>query len=366
MSRAPSAAYPSREQSRGQNDYHRKPSRQIAATPTRWRDFIFRCRLFGRAINSRDLPVPLAKDFASELSRSIGEDNSIPLTILSEIYQEQNDDPLALVKLIKSTFSVKNITPQQQAILSYPWKQIYTTNYDDVAEHVKAPSGTRPHSYSRNSIPLTFEGNDRQIVHINGYVGTIDRDTTIDDFALTFSSYVDSNLFSSKWATTLRQDFLLADVIVFAGYSLYDTDISRILGENPALKAKTIAIQWKGLSTADERFLTHFGSVLKIGNDGLAQLISEILKDGVAAINVTGPENFEEILLPSMPVAETITDIVSDLVIFDVLKKSLAISSDRFRRAERYRTFNSKVMQFSNINSLVGTSKNKYQKIADF
>jgi hypothetical protein len=126
----------------------------------------------------------------------------------------------------------------------------------------------------------------------------------------------------------LRQDFLLADLIVFAGYSLYDTDISRILGENPNLKEKTIAIQWQGLSNADERFLKHFGSVLKIGNDGLADAITKILKDGIAAVNVAGPENFEEILLPPMPVSETITDRdVAALLIRGVYDRKLFWSS---------------------------------------
>ncbi|MGY3588272.1 hypothetical protein ACVIGB_002767 [Bradyrhizobium sp. USDA 4341] len=280
------------------------------------------------ATNSRDLPVPLAKDFAAELSQAIGENSSVPLTILSEIYQEQNGDPLALVKLIKSTFSIKSITEQQRKVLNYPWKRIYTTNYDDVAEHVAAPNGTRPRSFSRASIPLTFEGDDRHIVHINGYVGAIDSETTIDDFALTFTSYIDSNLFASGWAATLRQDFLLSDLIVFAGYSLYDTDISRILGENPNLKEKTVAIQWKGLSNADERFLKHFGSVLKVGNEGLAEVISEVLTNGISATNVLGPENFEEVLLPAMPVAETITDRdVAALLIRGVYDRKLFWSS---------------------------------------
>lgn len=121
---------------------------------------------------------------------------------------------------------------------------------------------------------------------------------------------------------------MLADLIVFAGYSLYDTDISRILGENPNLKEKTIAIQWQGLSNADERFLKHFGSVLKIGNDGLADAITKILKDGIAAVNVAGPENFEEILLPPMPVSETITDRdVAALLIRGVYDRKLFWSS---------------------------------------
>lgn len=280
------------------------------------------------ATNTLDAPVPLARDLASELSEKIGEDKSVPLTILSEMYQEQSGDPLALVKLIKSNFSIKSITDHQRNILSYPWKRIYTTNYDDVAEHVAAPDGSRPQSFSREEIPLTFEGANRHIVHINGFVGTINTESTIDDFALTFSSYVESSLFSSRWATTLRQDFLLADIIVFAGYSLYDTDISRILGENPTLKDKIVAIQREDLPNADERFLRHFGSVLKIGNAGLAAIISQISKAGVSSVKVAGPENFDEITLPSAPLAEAITDRdVAALLIRGVYDRRLYWSS---------------------------------------
>jgi SIR2-like domain len=173
--------------------------------------------------NSLDETIPMARNFAATLAREIGEQPEIPLTLISELYNEKHGDQKAILTLLKQTFTAKEVPDIQRRILKYPWKRIYTTNYDDVAEHVHGPDGTRPDSFSRNTLPMVLEGKRRQIVHVNGYVGEINRETVVDDFALTLSSYLDKNLFSSDWATTIRQDFELADLIVFAGYSLYDS-----------------------------------------------------------------------------------------------------------------------------------------------
>ena len=260
------------------------------------------------ATNSLDHPVPLARDFAETLAKEIGERPDLPLTLISEIYAEQTNDPDAFLKLIKATFTIKDAPEYQHTILRYPWKRIYTTNYDDLAEHVSAPDGTLPNSFSRDTIPLRFEGDYRQIIHLNGYVGAINRDSVVDDFALTLSSYFDKHLFSSRWAATLRHDFELADLIVFIGYSLYDADITNLLGRNPLLRDKTVAIQWSGLSSAEERFLARFGTVHKIGNDGTAGILEEILQTGMPTVVVGGPENFVEIRLPDNPPTLTVTD----------------------------------------------------------
>lgn len=280
------------------------------------------------AVNSLGEPIPLARVFAETLADEIGERRDLPLTLVSELYNEKKNDPSALLNLLKATFTAKQITPEQQRILHYPWKRIYTTNYDDVAEHVPSTDGTRPESFSRNSLPLNFEGAQRQIVHINGFVGELGREAVVDDFALTLSSYFDKNLFSSAWATTLRQDFELADLIVFAGYSLYDADITNILGQNPALRAKTVLVQWSGLSPADERFLNRFGTVLKIGNSGLRDIVEEAIAGGPPKINVSGPENFHEVRLPENPPTIRVTDRdVDALLARGVFSRDLFFSS---------------------------------------
>lgn len=260
------------------------------------------------ATNSLGDPIPLAKDFAKQLTDAIGETADLPLTMAAEVYNERSNDEAAFLTLIKSTFSAKQVPEAQKIILSYPWKRIYTTNYDDVAEFVSAPDGTRPNSFTRDAVPLVFEDKARQIIHLNGYVGALTGESVIDDLALTMSSYFDKSLFGSKWATTLRQDFELADLIVFCGYSLYDSDISNLLGQNPALRDKTIVIQRTSLSDSEEKFLGRFGVVLKIGNDGFADLIKQAIADGMPLVSVDGPENFSEIRMPDNPPSIGVSD----------------------------------------------------------
>ncbi len=206
------------------------------------------------AVNTLDKSIPLAREFSDTLADDIGERRGLPLTLISDIYNERKNNSSALLNLLQATFTAKAITETQKNILRYNWKRIYTTNYDDVVEHVKSPDGSNARSFSRFTLPLNLEGAQRQIVHINGYIGEIDSQSAIDEFALTLSNYLDKSLFASPWATTLRQDFELADLIIFAGYSLYDQDISVILGQNPQLREKTALFQHAALDPADERY----------------------------------------------------------------------------------------------------------------
>lgn len=260
------------------------------------------------AINRNKKTIPTAKEFAKFLAAEIDQEPDVPLTIVSELYQDTKPDKLALLKLIKSTFTVENITAAQEAILRYPWKRIYTTNYDDVAEHVKAPDGTIPSSYSRHNTPLEFEDGRRQIIHLNGLVSEIKHGSEVDDLALTLASYIDASFYSSPWATVFRQDLILASCVIFVGYSMYDTDVSYIVGKNPAIKDKTFLIQHEALSQPDKLFLSRFGHVLPVGLDNFATAINSVLDAGVSTRSLKGPENFEEILLPKSPAHRSVTD----------------------------------------------------------
>lgn len=57
---------------------------------------------------------------------------------------------------------------------------------------------------------------------------------------------------------------------------------------------------------------------------------------------------------------------VSDRSILEIISRALSVSSTKYKMAERYRTFNSKAMQYSNIKSFVRDSKNQYEKIRLF
>lgn len=234
------------------------------------------------AVNKDNKPIPLARKFAAHLAAELDEEPDIPLTVISELYNERKGDDRALLELLRKEFSTKTISDAQRQILKYPWKRIYTTNYDDVAEFARSPDDSIPDSFTRDRMPFNFESSTRQIIHLNGFVGDLSSSAQVDDFALTLSSYIDRSLFSSPWATTLRQDFDLADIIVFVGYSLSDTDITNILGRNPDLRDKTVAVQWEGLSTSEQRFLERFGSVhsfLFLGTPFLKQFANAVIQE---------------------------------------------------------------------------------------
>lgn len=233
------------------------------------------------AVNSDKNPLPTAKAFSESISRDLNLPKETPLTISSEIYNSRESSDTAILNLLKKTFSTTEITQEQKTILSYPWKRIYTTNYDDAAEQFPAPNGSRPDSYDRTTVPLSYESDRRSIIHLNGYVGNISRKTAVSDFMLTLSSYMDSSLFNTQWASLLRQDIILASSVVFVGYSMYDPDISQIIGRNPEFKKKIYAIQHDEISEIDEIFLRQFGNVVKVGTTGLAEAVGESLKIGL-------------------------------------------------------------------------------------
>lgn len=111
------------------------------------------------ATNADGNCVPLARDFANSLSAQIGEELNLPLSIVADIFAEKNQgDPGKLIKLIRETFSTRDVTDQQRQVMRYPWKRVYTTNYDDVAEKCDPDSTLRSRSYTRDQVPFSFEG----------------------------------------------------------------------------------------------------------------------------------------------------------------------------------------------------------------
>ena len=257
------------------------------------------------AINNQNQEIPRAREFSQKLGPLVGESEEISLDVIADIYNESLPGGKTFLDLIRATFTVKSDTEAHRKIMSYPWRRVYTTNYDDLAEFALGRVGSLPEVYDRNTIPNSLSGNSLQIIHLNGYVKSINNKTVVDDFALTLSKYIDDSLFSSRWASLLRQDFQLADTIIFIGYSMYDLDISRILTQDPAIKSKTFLVQHDKISRGEEMQLGRFGSVITIGVDGVASLINSCIDAGVAK-SKADLENFREFIPPNAPATRSV------------------------------------------------------------
>lgn len=247
----------------------------------------------GFSIGAKNLEgeqIPLSKQFASTLGARIGLPPDTPLTLASELYCETRKDDRAFLELLRRNFTASDVKNYHKVIANFPWKRIYTTNYDNVAEF----ANPKLSHFDRKTIPFSFEGSATHLAHLNGSVRAITRDTALDDFQLTLTHYMERDVFQSAWASTLRSDFRLASSIVFVGYSMYDSDISKIIFNNDALKEKTFLIQRLDLPEIEERYLSKFGTVIKIDLEDFATVLDSIRSDGGPHIDKTQPENFKE------------------------------------------------------------------------
>lgn len=251
------------------------------------------------AKNELNEEVPLARGLARKIAEQIGLNDDLPLTLAAEIYNERMSDDRAFLRLIKRSFTVAHATKAQREIASYPWRRIYTTNYDNLIEFVEP----RIESLDRERLAFELELG-KQIVHLNGSVRSLRDDSSVNDLQITMGHYFDKDLFDTAWASTFRSDLELCHSIVFAGYSMYDPDVSRIVFSDPSLKEKAFIVQRVDLPIHEERWLGRFGAVLKIANDGLSELVSAIRSDGGPRVSNVSPENFSELLIGSSSVKD--------------------------------------------------------------
>ncbi|HJS16456.1 MAG TPA: SIR2 family protein [Rheinheimera sp.] len=185
-----------------------------------------------------------------------------------------------LIDLLKNNFTLKSASEDQILICSIKWKRCYTTNYDNSIYLSFLANDKRIECINTTSKPSDFMHEENLCIHLNGKIeGSVPEDLDFN-IKLTQSSYLSADSFtSSSWNSIFKRDLETASAIVFVGYSLYDIDVQKILFQAPELIEKTYFITATDLPVKDSYMLAKFGSVMKIGVSGLAQIIKETPKD---------------------------------------------------------------------------------------
>jgi len=185
-----------------------------------------------------------------------------------------------LINFLRKHFLVKEFTDFQKIIAMQNWRGIFTTNYDNLIETIKSENFSgKIYSTTSSSRPSTFSKKRDLIVHVNGFIENLDDDQPIpSDFLLKDIDFVTTNFINSDWYNHLQSDLATADAIFFVGFSMRsDLDISRIVyrvgGEEHPNRIYFIVSEDE--SSSSVKFLSRFGSVLKIGVNGFAKMLHD-------------------------------------------------------------------------------------------
>lgn len=228
----------------------------------------------------------------------LGISRSDNLTITATRYLEDENckkSLKALITFLKEQLTCVETTDVQDSIIRLPWKRIYTTNYDNIVE-----LSSEKQNIKRTTVTITnkryksSQNIEQAIVHINGYINTLNEKNFYDEFKITDDNYNKQGLLQSTWKNLFETDLKREKVIIFIGYSLkYDQELVKYIANLNIMK-KCFFIDIETLSDDDQFKISRYGQLSLIGIEGLSKIIYKVSKDYVPSLQITELKGFEK------------------------------------------------------------------------
>ena len=155
--------------------------------------------------NAGGTTMKTGQGFSDHLAGQVGLPSGTGLMDTAEAFLEQyGPDPL-VAELLKE-FDASELLPYQTALAKIPWKQIYSTNYDNIVEKSFKQVGL-PLETVNPDIPVARIPKGKSVcIHLNGSIIDITPDKLQSQIKLTDTSYLTSSVADSEWGVRLRQD----------------------------------------------------------------------------------------------------------------------------------------------------------------
>lgn len=241
-----------------------------------------RCVLFTGADFSKDPDTKNIQDnlflrggeLAKKLLLACNEEESDDLGYASETYIEHKGR-YDLINYLHNEFKCKNVSSLHEGYANLPWRNIYTTNYDDILE--KANASLRALTIHSSIKMHTYE--HPFLLHINGYIDTLTEESFDSEFKLTKTSYLIDEFNDSEWKHIFTNDIKTCDYLIFIGYSLSDFDIAKLLFQDEFINKKIIFITSKREDKRRDHNLKKYGQIFSIGKEDFLNNINSIKKD---------------------------------------------------------------------------------------
>jgi hypothetical protein len=190
---------------------------------------------------------------------------------LSELAEICRREEVDVYQLLYNLFTVKTPTTDQLSILSFPWRRIYTTNYDDCAECCRHLNRLPISSFSYSDAKPNKVA-DGAIIHLHGYIRATSREDANSQLVLDETSYAKQHFIQSPWYKEFDRDLTHSRAIFFLGYGLRDYKITSLLMQNRSAANRTFFVTRKKVDKPFASISEPYGSLMPIEISGFAQL----------------------------------------------------------------------------------------------
>lgn len=219
--------------------------------------------------------VPSVADLCAEISSFPGVDggDGAQLADLAEFCNDNTELRQKLITHLIMRLTRCNPAPAHQLIMQMPWRAVFTTNFDDVAERSLPAAGTlvvTPTTDYRN-----LRADRKPLYYLHGRA--LDFLEGVDDPGLVISesNYLEMRAKNRGLYSALENEVHSASRIFFIGYSLKDAEIASRLFAIAGLSDKSIVICGPSETSFTLNRLKKFGTVLPIGVDRFAATLPD-------------------------------------------------------------------------------------------
>ena len=230
------------------------------------------------SINFDGSTLPSANPLLNFFNASNSESAS-DLPTAASIYRHEQGDT-KFVDTVSALYDTKQVSESIDEIMSFPWKRIYTTNYDNAAELGLRNAGVPFRSVSISERPDTIPKNRTHVVHLHGSAERLSLENIDTECVMDNLSYANTPAYGGEWSEQFRLDMASADIVVFIGYSLFDVPISQMVRQSGTLKSNTYFINSTSESIGLKLKQQNFGEPCFIGRDGFARILKSAKKSG--------------------------------------------------------------------------------------
>lgn len=246
------------------------------------------------------LPIPTTDQLAKRLSESIQEEEPLAFDVAAGLYRKRHaSDPHALVTFLANQFTASDVKYPHRDFADYPWKRIYTTNYDNLVELASKEAGVPRLSLTTAFPPQNSDASKPWIVHLHGLPAELATGGPQAPIVIDKSSYIRLQVMQTAWPTQLQADLARADAIFVIGFSFDDLHIARLFRESTSLRRKTFVIIKPNASPGLKEAAADYGEVLDIGVAGFVDRLASVDMDNAPPPANTAIVSFEELSLPA-------------------------------------------------------------------
>ena len=237
---------------------------------------------FSTSANQADdvTPVPDTSQLTEHIKEllDVPSDVAISLADAAEVCEEGHADRIKLNTLLIQKLTSTKPSVFQRRLVEYPWRAIFTTNFDDVVEVARGSLAFTPVTPATD---LTVNVSSRTpIYYLHGRALDLRENDRNPSFVISESNYLKLNSRNKLLYARLFNEIICARAIIICGYSLRDLDIAKeFLNSSGSLKAKTYIVVHPDDTGIAIRRLRKFGTVVPLGLEGFIRELESVKVD---------------------------------------------------------------------------------------